>query len=78
MSTRSNSKTKSCLRSKNKTLGYGPTATVQPPPTLYVSLDNADSVIEGGRRSRSCPETGLGEIKIDDLVERTIRTSGRP
>ena len=48
MSTKSNRNTKSFLRSKNKTPGYGPTAKVQPPQTLYVSLDNADSVIEGG------------------------------
>jgi hypothetical protein len=48
VSTKSKSKTKSCLRSQNKNLGFGPTARVAPPQTLYVSLDNADSVIEGG------------------------------
>jgi hypothetical protein len=48
MSTQSKSNTKSCLRSKNKTWGSSTTAKVQPPRTLYVSLDNADKVIEGG------------------------------
>ena len=50
MSTKSNSKTKSCLRSKNQNLGFGPTEMLSPPRTVYVSLDNADSVIEGGPR----------------------------
>ena len=49
MSTKSNRNTKSFLRSKNKTPGYGPTEILSPPRTVYVSLDNADSVIEGGR-----------------------------
>ena len=58
MSTKSKSNTKSCLRSKNQTWGSSTTARVQPPRTLYVSLDNADKVIEGG------PPSELSSIAV--------------
>ena len=44
--TKSNSN--SFLISKNKTLRFSATPRALPSQTLYVSLDNADKVIEGG------------------------------
>jgi hypothetical protein len=55
----SNSNTKNFLISKNKTSRFSAALTVMPSQTLYVSLDNADTVIEGAPScSRSLPEGG--------------------
>jgi hypothetical protein len=43
----SNSNTKNFLISKIKPSRFSAAATVMPSQTLYVSLDNADTVIEG-------------------------------
>jgi hypothetical protein len=43
----SNSNTKNFLISKNKTSRFSAALTVMPSQTLYVSLDNADTVIDG-------------------------------
>src|SRR5882757_599428 len=72
MSTKSNRKTKSCLRSKNQNLGFGSTARMQPPRTLYVSLDNADSVIEGGPFKPSFGLSGALEASAGAVRETSF------